>query len=575
MTQTTEQTHSHEASAWYRAARNTAVVGAVFSAVFALLLVVNLIGSAVTGPSRENTLAELKLKLQTDPTNEELRAQIRQLDLRIRQDRIWRLDFARRAAFMLLGSVVVLLISGKIASLLEREPPQPQHVPERAETQIREARYARWAVAASLVVLALGMGAVGLSGWVEFAQAEDPGPPFASMEDKRLQWHRFRGLGGAGVSTHTDIPTEWDGPTGAGILWKTPVPMPGRNSPVVWEDRIFLTGADPNERHIYCFDADSGQLLWTGDVPTVPAVAAAELNIMEDTGYAASTVATDGRRVYAIFATGDIAAFDFRGRRLWYKNLGVPDSSYGYASSLDTYEKLVLIQYDQGDGSEGNSKCLALDGLSGRVAWETKRELPNSWASPIVIDVAGQPQLITLADPFVVSYNAADGSELWRAECLGGDVAPSPIYAGGLVLVIEPYAQMVAIQPTGKGNVTETHIAWRMEEGGPDICSPVSDGEYVYLMESEDYLFCCKVADGEVVYEHDLSASVRASPSIVRDKLYILDLDGVMHISQIGPEYKELGKCELGEECYASPAFADGRIYIRGAENLYGIGTKP
>jgi len=296
---------------------------------------------------------------------------------------------------------------------------------------------------------------------------------------------------------------------------------------------------------------------------------------MEDTGYAACTAATDGRRIYAIFPTGDVAAFDFNGRRLWHKNLGVPDSAYGYAASLETYEKLVLIQYDQSDGTDGKSKMIALDGTNGQVAWEARRDLPNSWSSPIVVDVAGKPQLIAIADPNIVAYDPAKGTEIWRAECLGGDIAPSPIYTGGLVLAIEPYAQVVAVKPTGQGNVTKTHVAWRMEEGGPDICSPVSDGTYVYLLESADLLICCKLETGEKLYEQKIKSDFRASPSLVGDKLYILDMKGAMHIGQTGPEYKELGKCELGEECYASPAFADGRIYIRGVENLYCIGQAP
>lgn len=573
MTQATEQTR--DTNIWYRAVHRISLVGAVFSGVFALLLVVNLIGSAVTGPSRENKLEVMKLRVQEDPANEALISEIRQLDLKIRRDQIWRLDFARRAALMLLGSVVVLLIAGKMAGNLGRGLPRPQPAPDRGEVQVKEARQARWAVAGGLAVLAVGAVVIGISGWVEFVPAEDGGPPYASQEDKQQQWHRFRGPGGAGVSAYTNIPTQWNGKTGDGILWKTEVPLPGRNSPVVWKDRIFLSGADPNIRQVYCFNADSGALLWTGDVPTVPAVAEAELYIGEDTGYAAPTLATDGRRVYAVFPTGDMAAFDFHGRRLWYKNLGVPDSAYGYASSLETYEKLVLIQYDQGDGSEGKSKVIALDGTSGRIAWETQRDLPNSWASPIVVEVEGRPQFITLSDPNAVAYNPADGTEIWRAECVGGDIAPSPIYAGGLVFVIEPYAQLVAVKPTGKGDVTATHIAWRMEEGAPDICSPVSDGKYVYLAESEGLLICCKVSDGAKVYEHDLKVAVRASPSLVGGKLYLLDMKGVMHVAQAGLEYKELGRCELGEECYASPAFADGRLYIRGTENLYCIGKTP
>lgn len=565
MTQETERTQ-----VWHRAAKSTAIVAGVFTGILAALLTANLVGSAILGPARELKLEQMKLQVQKEPGNETLLSEIRQLDLKIRRDRIWRLDFAHKAAHVLLGSVVILLVAGKIAHDLGKGLPRPGHATDRGEMQVREAKQARWAVAGGLAVLAVGVALLRMSGWVEFAQAQEEGPAFASMEEKQTQWHRFRGPGGAGVSAYTNIPTSWNGKAGENILWKTPVPMPGRNSPVVWKDRIFLTGADPNARQVYCFDANSGRLLWKGDVPTVPVEE--KLEIMEDTGYAACTAATDGRRVYAIFPTGDVAAFDFNGRRLWHKNLGVPDSAYGYASSLDTYEKLVLIQYDQGDGSEGKSKVIALDGTSGQIAWEAKRDLPNSWASPIVVDVAGKPQFITLADPNVVAYNPADGTEIWRAECLGGDIAPSPIYAGGLVLVIEPYSQLVAIKPTGQGDVTKTHIAWKMEEGAPDICSPVSDGKYVYLLETADLLICCNLETGEKVYEQEIKGDYQASPSVVGDKLYILDVKGVMHIGQAGPEYKELGKCELGEECHASPAFADGRIYIRGNENLYCIG---
>jgi outer membrane protein assembly factor BamB len=430
-------------------------------------------------------------------------------------------------------------------------------------------------VVAGLAVLAVGMVLLGMVRRVDFVLARDAAAAFASAEEIQTQWPRFRGPGGAGVSAHVNVPTSWNGKTGEGILWKTPVPLPGHNSPVVWQDRVFLSGADPNARQVYCFDAASGQLLWQGDVPISPTISTEDLHIMEDTGYAACTVATDGRRVYAMFPTGDVAGFDFNGRRLWHRNLGLPDSAYGYASSLETYEKLLLIQYDQGDGRDGHSRFIALDGVSGRVAWEAKRELPSSWTTPVVVDVAGQPQLITVADPFVVAYNPADGKELWRADCVGGDLAPSAIYAGGLVLAIQPYAQMVALKPTGQGDVTKTHIAWKAEDGVPDICSPVSDGTYVYLLDTEGLITCYAVADGKKVYEHEIKESFRASPSIAGDKLYLLSHKGVMYLGQTGPEYKELGKCELDEECFASPAFADGRLFIRGAKNLYCIGQAP
>ncbi len=187
----------------------------------------NLIGSAILGPSRETKLAALKLQVQKDPANETLLSEVRQLDLKIRRDRIWRLDFAHKAAHMLLVSVVVLLVAGKIANDLGKGLPRPGHATDRGENQVREAKQARWAVAGGLAVLVVGMSLLGMSGWVEFAQAEDAGPAFASMEEKQTQWHRFRGPGGAGVSAYTNIPTSWNGKTGEGVLWKTPVPMAG------------------------------------------------------------------------------------------------------------------------------------------------------------------------------------------------------------------------------------------------------------------------------------------------------------------------------------------------------------
>jgi outer membrane protein assembly factor BamB len=575
MIQTVEQARTGDPGPWHQAARNTARVGAIFSAVLAGLLVWNLIGSAIIGPARENTLAALKVQVQKEPGNQDLLSRIRLLDLKIRRDRLWRLEFARQAAFLLLGSVVLLVAAGKLAGIMAKEPPRPEPVAERGEWQVREAKRARWSVAGGLALLALGMVALGMSRWVSFVQGQDAGPQYASLEERQGQWPRFRGPGGAGVSAYTNIPTSWNAKTGDGILWKTELPLKGHNSPVVWQDRVFVSVADPNTRQVLCFDGPSGQLLWKGDVPTVPLPAGEEFEIMEDTGYASPTVATDGRRVYAIFPTGDVAGFDFNGRRLWYKSLGRPDSAYGYASSLETYQKLVLIDYDQSDGRDGKSRFYALDGITGRVVWEARRNLPSTWTTPIVVDAAGRPQLITVADPNVVAYDPTNGKELWRADCVGGDLAPSPISAGGFVLAIQPYSQIVAIRPDGQGDVTETHIAWKAEDGVPDICSPVSDGTYVYLLDSGGYLTCYQVADGKKVYEHELNEQCRASPSIVGDKLYILDLKGVMHIAQAGPEYKELGKCELGEECFASPAFGDGRIYIRGNKNLYCIGRTP
>ncbi|MHC4755798.1 MAG: outer membrane protein assembly factor BamB family protein, partial [Planctomycetota bacterium] len=273
------------------------------------------------------------------------------------------------------------------------------------------------------------------------------------------------------------------------------------------------------------------------------------------------------------FATGDVAAFDLKGNKVWNIALGIPDSTYGYASSLDMFQKLLLIQYDHGAAEDEKSKIIALDGSSGRPIWEQKRPVPGSWTSPTVIKTSDGFQVITAADPWVIAYDPNSGEELWRADCLGSDSAPSPIYAGGFVFAIEPSVELIAIKPDGRGDVTETHIAWVAEDAIPDITSPVSNGELIWVLDSGGVLTCYRVNDGERLWEKDFEMSFQASPSLVGESIYLLSEKGVMIIVEAGTEFKELARAELSERCYASPAFADGRIYIRGVENLYCIGT--
>jgi len=155
---------------------------------------------------------------------------------------------------------------------------------------------------------------------------------------------------------------------------------------------------------------------------------------------------------------------------------------------------------------------------------------------------------------------------------LGADVAPSPIYANGLIFAIEPYTKLVAIRPDGHGDVTKTHIAWSIEESAPDICSPVSNGELIFLLTTDGLLTCLQVTDQTKLWEEDLREDFRASPTLIDNRLYLLSEKGVMFIVEAATEYKELARCELGERCHASPAFANRRIYIRGLKNLYCIG---
>jgi outer membrane protein assembly factor BamB len=586
---------------WYKSAVATAIIGGVFSVVIVALIVANYFQSWMVNAKREKQLETLKVEIRSQPDTpdysvrgqaQQLIERIRQLDLQIRRCRIRGLDFSRKGGYLLVGSVAVLLIGVRWAGTIKKKLPSPNKnirgqapapyrvrgklggLGDRLDAQVCQAVCARWAITTSITVLLLAALFLALRPAIDFGQIAVTSDFYPKPSDIIKNWPRFRGPGGLGVSAYTNVPVSWDPKTGEGILWKSKVPLPGHNSPVVWNDRIFLSGADANECEVYCFDALSGKLLWTGPVVSVVQGGAKRpLELSESgAGYASPTVVTDGRRVCAIFATGDVGCFDLQGKNLWTRNLGTPDSAYGYASSLEIYRNLLLIQYDQGIAEDQKSKLMALNVSSGVTIWETKRPVPNSWASPIVAKIGERYQVITCGDPWVIAYDPSNGAELWRAKCIGGEVAPSPIYTGGLIFAIEPYTKLVAIQPDGQGDVTKTHIAWSIKDNTPDICCPVSNGELVFLLTSEGTLFCYKLADGTKLWERELNENFRASPSMVGSRLYLLSEKGIMFILEVGTECKEVARCELGEECNASPAFADGRIYIRGLQSLYCIG---
>jgi outer membrane protein assembly factor BamB len=171
---------------------------------------------------------------------------------------------------------------------------------------------------------------------------------FPSPEELRANWPRFRGPDGGGVCAHGGAPLTCDVKTGTNIGWTAAVPAAGYSSPVVWGDRVFLSGGDEAKRELMCFDAQSGKLLWEGGVPKTAGSPEKTPEVPEQCGMAAATMATDGRRVYAMFANGDLAAFDFDGHLVWSKFLGFPKNPYGHAASLLTWQDRVIVQFDQG-----------------------------------------------------------------------------------------------------------------------------------------------------------------------------------------------------------------------------------
>ena len=388
-------------------------------------------------------------------------------------------------------------------------------------------------------------------------------PSGITLSDLQKNHNSFRGPLAQGIIYHKNIPTEWDGAAGTNIKWKVTIPKHGYNSPVVWGDKIFVSGADNTSREVYCFNKNDGKLLWTGVADNISGSPAKPPRVTEDTGLAAPTLTTDGKAIFAIFGTGDVIAFNMNGERLWARNLGVPDNHYGHSSSLLTWGGKLFIQYDTNRGA----KILALDNTSGETVWETIRDAKISWASPVLAEVDGKMQLILTSDPIVAGYNIETGEELWKVDCMMGEVGPSVGFSEGVVFAANEYARMVAINPK------DASIIWENDEYLPEAASPLAHNGLLIIATSYGVLVCYDTKTGEQHWEHDVGTTLYASPVVADGKLFMMDNDGVMRIYEFSKEMKLIGENELGEIAGTTPAFSDGRIYIRGEEHLFCIGN--
>jgi outer membrane protein assembly factor BamB len=542
----------------------------IASAAFLLatggLLVFNQTRGKVNGlvTSRERT--DLIEQLHKRPKDEALKQRIRALDLQLRRQTFTQLRLSSNGARAMLGALVVLLAGAHFVRVLRRQAPNPMAWGARhADQDKRSGRIARCAVSALFGLLAaaalfLGIKPVQLPGRAPVV-VETPETPLTVAEWEQ-NWPAFRGPWGDGA---TKTPVKLN------HLWKVAVPLPGMSSPVIWGNAMFMSGADEKEEQLFRFDADTGKLAWASPVKITTGRPAAP-KLYEDTGMAAPTPVTDGRRVYAIFANGDVAAFDFNGKQVWARNIGQLENAYGYASSLALWQNRLLIQLDLGQEGDGKSKMLALDTRTGKDVWQTPRPTGGSWASPILAMIEGKPQLITFGDPFVLAYDPTSGAELWRANCLSSDLAPSPILAGGFVIALKVNADVIAIRPNGKGDVTKTHVAWTTTDGAPDVPSPVVAGNRLYLLGGGGLLRCCDVTNGKELWAHDFGEEFYSSPGLAGNTLVMITRKGVLFAVEDGAKYKDATKLSLGETCNTSPAFRGARMYLRGKNNLFCFG---
>ena len=226
------------------------------------------------------------------------------------------------------------------------------------------------------------------------ATSEEPQPVVP-----KITHNAFRGNYSNGVSAAKGIPVKWDLGSGTNIAWKKEIPRPGHNSPIINGNHVFFTGADEQARELYCYDLTTGEQRWSLAATNIPGSPSVMPKVTEDTGLASSSVATDGYRVCAIFATGDVVCADMDGKQLWAKNLGVPDNHYGFVSSLLIFGNTLFIQYD----NNKDPKLIALDVANGNQRWVKNRPGKICWSSPSIAYVNRKPQLILMGNPAITA----------------------------------------------------------------------------------------------------------------------------------------------------------------------------
>jgi len=416
-------------------------------------------------------------------------------------------------------------------------------------------------------------------------------------------WAQWRGPDGLGIAAAMSYPEEWA--PNKNIAWRTAIPGRGHSSPIVWGARIFLTtsieGAKAPEGHkppihpkfdltpgylhedsvgsdrlytlkVLAFDARTGKQLWEH---TVYDGAMYDDRHRKNT-YASSTMASDGKAVYAFFESAGLHVFDLDGKLRWKKSLGgIAKAGMGPGTSVVLFENLIILQCDQEMG--GGSFIVALDSKDGEEVWRQARTTRRSWATPLIVRTPKRVELLASGAEVVVSYDPRTGRELWRAKGVESHPIPSAVAGHGLVFFSagSQAKRAMAIRLGAHGDLTDSpSIVWRYRKGTAYVPSPILYGPYLYLMTDTGIMTCLDALTGTLVYEGGrppVPATFTASLVAYGDRLLATSEDGDTFVIKAGATHEVLRTNSVGEPVYASLALAGGSIYIRGAQHLFAI----
>ena len=402
------------------------------------------------------------------------------------------------------------------------------------------------------------------------------------------EWPGWRGPTGLGVTNEIDLPLTWNGKSGENIIWKALLhggkkqnqefASPGWSSPIVWGERVFLTTAiwpvgmpekerreTIGEHHVLCFRGTDGEPLWDTIVPPGKCVVDNWYHM-----YSTPTPVTEGTHVFALFSSGVLVSLDYDGKIVWREELPLrKEIDQGICSSPMLFEDTVIVPGIQELGLR------ALDKQSGKVKWEQTTKQRNTMATPALIRIGDRTQLIHNAGG-IQGLDPTNGELLWS--CRAESSQSSVVFGGGLLFVDVGRGGRTgtAIDPTGSGDVTKTHIKWEAKVAGADGSSPIIVGDHVYRISNPGIIRCWKLRDGELVYEERAERiTPSASPIVSADGRIYFASSGKTYVIQSGPEFKLLSINDLDDHPdYTSAAISNGRIFLKGKSYLWCIGTK-
>jgi outer membrane protein assembly factor BamB len=386
------------------------------------------------------------------------------------------------------------------------------------------------------------------------------------------RWPEFRGPTGQGHSTGRDVPLEWS--ESRNVLWKTQVQGRGWSSPVVERDRVWLTtaisGRGGTSLRVMAFDVETGREVVNAEVFHV-----GDSDLLNfKNSHASPTPIVEGDRVYVHFGAGGTAAVTTSGEIVWKTRLSY-QSQHGNGGSPVLYKDLLIVSCDGSD----QAFVVALDKATGKTRWKRPRRYPfdQAYSTPLVIRVGERDEVVSVGAYRAAAYDPASGAEIWRVSYGDGfSNVPRPVYGHGLVYIATGFQEpsLLAVRADGTGDVTKTHVAWRMRRGAPYTPSPVLVGGELYVVSDLGIVSCLDAVTGTVHWQQRIGGNHSASPMFAAGRIYFLSEEGITTVIAPGKTFQKLATNELDGTTLASMAVFSRSILVRTQSHLYRLGVR-